>query len=138
LIVDAGYFDPYGGASPGPRFFTPALPFLALGLAEAFRRWPYLTGFLALVSIVLVTLDTLTWQGIATIHSEFVPMTIWSRFGLPRSACVGLELAAVVLTAALAGLAFVHARRAALANRRPAAPQSANGSSRAGKRPLRV
>ena len=40
----AGYFDPYGGTSPGPRFFVPALQFLALGLAPAYARWPRLTS----------------------------------------------------------------------------------------------
>jgi hypothetical protein len=39
-VLAAGYFDPYGGLSPGPRYFAPALLFLALGLPEAFRRWP--------------------------------------------------------------------------------------------------
>ncbi len=32
LLLDAGYFLVYGGGTPGPRFFAPALPFLALGL----------------------------------------------------------------------------------------------------------
>ena len=34
-LLSVGYFDPYGGESPGPRFLVPALPFLALGLADA-------------------------------------------------------------------------------------------------------
>ena len=29
VLSDAGYFLPYGGNSPGPRFLVPALPFLA-------------------------------------------------------------------------------------------------------------
>ena len=32
VLLDAGYFLPYGGGTPGPRFLAPALPFLALGL----------------------------------------------------------------------------------------------------------
>ncbi len=38
FLVDSGYFAPYGGLSPGPRFLVPSLPFLALGLGPAFAR----------------------------------------------------------------------------------------------------
>ena len=50
-LSDAGYFLPYGGASPGPRFLVAALPFLALGLGPAFRRWPRTTTVFAAVSV---------------------------------------------------------------------------------------
>ncbi|MHB8469828.1 MAG: hypothetical protein ACYDCH_08750 [Gaiellaceae bacterium] len=43
VLLDAGYFPPYGGTSPGTRFLVPALPFLALGPAAAFERLPRLT-----------------------------------------------------------------------------------------------
>src|SRR5919201_6305238 len=46
LWLAAGYFDPLGGLSPGPRYFVPALPFLALGLADAYGRWPRATALL--------------------------------------------------------------------------------------------
>ena len=42
-----GYFLPYGGVSPGPRFLVPAIPFLAVGLGPAFARLPVLTTLLA-------------------------------------------------------------------------------------------
>src|SRR4051794_13856687 len=38
LFANMAYFEPYGGDSPGPRFLVPALPFLALGLTEAYHR----------------------------------------------------------------------------------------------------
>ncbi|HUK45805.1 MAG TPA: hypothetical protein VLV28_10965 [Gaiellaceae bacterium] len=60
VIANAGYFLPYGG-SPGPRFLIPALPFLALGLAPAFAWRPLLTGALALLSIVTMSLRLLVW-----------------------------------------------------------------------------
>jgi hypothetical protein len=61
VISDAGYFLPYGGNSPGPRFLVPALPFLALGLGPSFRRWPRTTTTLAAISVFLTTADLMTW-----------------------------------------------------------------------------
>ncbi len=43
FVYNAGYWLPYGGGTPGPRFLIPALPFLALGLATAYRRLPAIT-----------------------------------------------------------------------------------------------
>jgi hypothetical protein len=65
VLVNCGYFAPYGGSSPGPRFLVPALPFLALGLGPAFMRWHRVTAILAAVSIVAITSLTLTWAGSA-------------------------------------------------------------------------
>src|SRR5262249_13181044 len=46
LLYDSAYWDPFGGASPGPRFLIPLLPFLVLGLAPCYRRYPLTTGLL--------------------------------------------------------------------------------------------
>ena len=40
LVVNSGYFLPYGGVSPGPRFFATCVPLLAIGFGPAFARWP--------------------------------------------------------------------------------------------------
>ncbi len=61
VLSDAGYFLPYGGASPGPRFFVPALPFLVLGLPFAFSKLPRTVLALAALSVVLMTVDAVTW-----------------------------------------------------------------------------
>src|SRR5919197_4633357 len=61
VVLAAGYFDPYGGLSPGPRYFGPALLFLALGLPEAYRRWPLATASLAGVSILATLYQAGTW-----------------------------------------------------------------------------
>ena len=63
VVLNCGYFLPYGGTSPGPRFLVPALPFLALGLAPAFARWFAATSVLACISIAGMTATTLTWIG---------------------------------------------------------------------------
>ena len=83
LFADMGYFDPYGGLSPGPRFFAPALPFLALGLVEAYHRWPVPTGLLALWSISWTTFDAVTWALMNKLElAQFVPNTLFARMPL--------------------------------------------------------
>jgi len=62
VVSDAGYFLPYGGASPGPRFLTPAIPFLCLGLPFALERTRATVVALAAVSIVLTTANAVTWS----------------------------------------------------------------------------
>ena len=58
FVYNAGYWLPLGGGSPGPRFLIPVLPFLALGLAVAWRRWPAVT--LALTAISATTMVAAT------------------------------------------------------------------------------
>ena len=72
LLINCGYFLPYGGVSPGPRFLVPALPFLAVGLAPAFAARPLATTVLAAVSIIPMTALTISWGSTAG-----VPATIW-------------------------------------------------------------
>lgn len=111
LVADAGYFDPYGGTSPGPRFFAPALPFLCLGLAEAYRRAPALTAALALPSVAVATLDALAWAISNRLAIETPPHTVWSLAGAPPWAGVALVCAAAA--AAVLAAALSRARTAA-------------------------
>ena len=60
LIYNAGYVLPFGGAVPGPRFLIPALPFLAVPLALAFRRLPLTTLTAAGASAALMAAVTVT------------------------------------------------------------------------------
>jgi hypothetical protein len=64
IFIVSGYFKPYGGLSPGPRVLGPALMFLALGLAPAFKWLPRLTTFLAALSVIAGTAVMLDWPGI--------------------------------------------------------------------------
>ena len=73
-VIDSGYFAPYGGASPGPRFLVPALPFLALGLGPAFSRRFRVVLALAALSVVATTAVMLTWTQDANYRE-----TIWGE-----------------------------------------------------------
>jgi hypothetical protein len=106
-LSTAGYFDPYGGTSPGPRFFVPALPFLTLGLAPAYARWPRVTALAALVSVGAMLYECATWA--APDDDRWTSVTAWSYWaGTPKS--VGLALAAVAAAGALALAALVMRR----------------------------
>jgi 4-amino-4-deoxy-L-arabinose transferase-like glycosyltransferase len=60
LVMNSGYETPFGGNSPGPRFLVVTLPFLALGLAAAYRSFPLTTLGLAIGSGVEMVVLTLT------------------------------------------------------------------------------
>lgn len=91
LLTTAGNEYPFGGHSPGPRYFAPALGLVALGLPEAFRRWPRLTGVLAVTSIGVTTFNAFAWMenGGLTLRRA-LPETLWSAAGLPREAGVAI------------------------------------------------
>ncbi|MFL5912888.1 MAG: hypothetical protein ACJ768_20265 [Gaiellaceae bacterium] len=59
VLYNAGYYLPFGGQVPGPRFLITALPFLAVPLALAYRRLPGPTLALAAASTVCLTIPTL-------------------------------------------------------------------------------
>jgi hypothetical protein len=61
FLYNCGYWLPFGGGAPGPRFVMPVLPFLALGLALAYKRLPALTLALAIPSIVFMVVASLTF-----------------------------------------------------------------------------
>lgn len=99
LVSNAGYFLPYGGGTPGPRFFAAALPFLALGLPFALTRFRRTTLVLAAVSIVLMTGDSVTW-GVRKEADRWYPghgvsdlsKTVWAWLGVNRIAGAGIVL----------------------------------------------
>ena len=61
FIYNSGYWLPFGGGTPGPRFMTPALPFLAVGLAAAYRRMPALTLSMAIPSAIFMLAASMTY-----------------------------------------------------------------------------
>ena len=66
LVYNAGYWLPMGGGSPGPRFLIPILPFLAIGLGPAWRRWPAVTLALTAISATTMVAATMTYPMIGT------------------------------------------------------------------------
>jgi len=114
LTYNSGYWLPFGGASPGPRFLLPIVPFLALGLPAAFERWPLVGLALAAVSAFVLSSATVThplvgyetetvkW-GRYLYDGNFQP-TLASAFGLGRSFAAIWPFALGFLVAAAATL----------------------------------
>jgi hypothetical protein len=60
VVYNSGYFQPFGGFVPGPRFLVPILPFLGVALVGALRAFPLTTLLLAGISTALMTAVTIT------------------------------------------------------------------------------
>ncbi len=94
LIYNSGYYLPFGGGAPGPRFMITMLPFLACPLGIALKRHPGPTVALAAISVTAIAIATIThplvgyenetdiWTRLLS-KGEFQP-TIASAFGLGR------------------------------------------------------
>ena len=61
FLYNSGYWLPFGGGTPGPRFMIPALPFVALGLAVAYRRMPAFTLAMAIPSAIFMLAGSMTY-----------------------------------------------------------------------------
>jgi hypothetical protein len=91
---DSGYYLPFGGGFMGPRFLMTMLPFLALGIGIALKRYPGPTIALAGVSLTTTIVATIThpltgYETEAVIWARllregFFQPTIASAFGLGR------------------------------------------------------
>jgi hypothetical protein len=73
---NSGYYLPFGGGFMGPRFLTTMLPFLAVPLGIAFKRFPGPTIALAAVSIATTVIATIT-HPLVGYENETV---VWTRF----------------------------------------------------------
>jgi hypothetical protein len=73
---NSGYYLPFGGGFMGPRFLTTMLPFLAVPLGIAFKRWPGQTIALAGISIATTAIATIT-HPLVGYETETV---VWARY----------------------------------------------------------
>lgn len=110
FAYNAGYWLPMGGGSPGPRFLIPILPFLALGLGLAWRRWPAVTLALTAISATTMIAATMTYPMIGTQDpGEWVRRLVdwgWYQHSVLDLAGVAHGLASILPFALLAGLAL--------------------------------
>ncbi len=128
LVVNAGYFLPFGGATPGPRFLSPMVPFAAVLVALAPRAIRYVAAALMVPSIGVTTIATATmpnaFENVANpltdlwlpmIRGRFLAETTgWLRWGLHGD----LPLVVLGFAAACTGLAVRATTTAAAAVRR--------------------
>lgn len=110
FAYNAGYWLPLGGGSPGPRFLVPALPFVALGLAEAYRRLPAATLGLAIPSALLMVVasitypllgDNGTWLWFDMLTTQNIEHTLLSAAGVTSPWLAIAPVLVAVLAAAL-------------------------------------
>jgi hypothetical protein len=113
--------SPFGGLGP-PRYLIPMLPFLAVGLATAFRRFPLATAALALPSAFQMVAQTATnplaaydggWYD-RLLHGEFLG-TAASLVGITGPDAY-LPFFAAAIAAAACAVADARGLRASLAD----------------------
>jgi hypothetical protein len=73
---NSGYYLPFGGGFMGPRFLTTMLPFLAVPLGIAFKRYPGPTIALAAISVTATVIATIT-HPLVGYETETV---VWTRY----------------------------------------------------------
>jgi hypothetical protein len=107
FIYNSGYWLPFGGGTPGPRFLIPALPFVAIGFAYAYKRLPALTLGLAIPSGLMMLAATLTYpllgkQGTGTwadwLMQGRLEHTVLTAFGVTNAWLAIAPFIAAVLT----------------------------------------
>jgi hypothetical protein len=60
VCIPVFWANPWGGDSMGPRYLTPALPFLVLPIVWALKRWRRLTLFASGLSVLTMVVATYT------------------------------------------------------------------------------
>jgi hypothetical protein len=117
ILYNASSADPFGGASPGPRYLVPLLPFLAISLAAAVRSASGLVlglaaGAGAIQVLYSVTSPLAAWDGHAweRLRARSVVETVLEPAGVPAGPALVpfalLLLMAVALALVVARVRF--------------------------------
>jgi hypothetical protein len=99
VVYDSGFWGPFGGWGPGPRYLIPTLPFLAVPLALVWRRRPLTTGVLAVVSAGIMLAATATDPLIPKDPSRWWHLLVHGHF--TRTVALGIAPFALLVAAAL-------------------------------------
>ena len=67
FLLQAGWGNPYGGEGPGPRYITPALPFLVVPIAAGIRKLS------TLFTVIILSVGMVS-MGLVIITYELVPL----------------------------------------------------------------
>jgi hypothetical protein len=127
FVYNAGYWLTFGGGTPGPRFLIPAIPFVALGLATAYRRLPAVTLALAVPSALFMVVGALTfpligdngtWIWVERLHLGSFEHTLLTGVGV-RDAWLAVAPVVLAVAAAIA-LAAAATPRTRIGDVRPA------------------
>jgi hypothetical protein len=122
FAFNAGYYLPFGGWTPGPRFLLPALPFAAVLVALSPARFRPPIGILAAVSVAIVFVATATMPNAPeAIHDPYADLWLprllagdiadtlaWTRWGFHGIQPIVL-LASGLAVALAAGVATTRA-----------------------------
>jgi len=128
LLLNGGYYLPFGGWTPGPRFLTPMLPFAAVLVALAPRSFRPLVALQIAYSVALMFMATATMPNAPEVVNDplgdlwlprlrardLADTTAWPRWGLHGAQPLILLACAAILTC-LALYATMH--RAAVTRR---------------------
>lgn len=116
VLYNSSSSDPFGGASPGPRYLVPLLPFLAVPLAAAVRAVPGVVVGLALgagaiQALYSVTTPLAAWDGQAweRLQAGSVVSTVLDPLGLPARVAI-LPFGVLLVVAAAAALTAARLR----------------------------
>ncbi|HET9851162.1 MAG TPA: hypothetical protein VFP56_01495 [Candidatus Limnocylindrales bacterium] len=129
LLYNAGYYLPFGGWTPGPRFLLPALPFAAVLVAFSPARARIVAIPLMLLSVAIFFVATTTMPNAPERYADplfqlwlpsflaggFAETAAWLRWGLPGFGAITVLF--LGLGFGLLALALSFGRRSELATR---------------------